>query len=839
MQNTLQFEISEPETIAALKFNQARLLRKVRSPWLNGVFFSLSLAAWFALGFVGSDALAADRSDAMRTIFGLLALAVAVTSASQLHLRTVLFRYLAAQQGQPRELRTLKLDDAGLRLTCAGGDAFFPWSGRLALEELPGQTLLYVDGVSFIQIPQRAFASDAERCACLDWITRRIAHEASLPLVAPDVDTPTAALEADSSGTAAGSAPTFQAVLGLGLRLALFRRPGAAALRPGWSQLVALLALVIGIPLFAGLLSVGWSGHFSAYAVPGVVFILPILTLAAWALTRQAGTPERTLELLVVFLSLSLPIDLAGTVVSQLMEAGTLPAFPAYLRSAPYYLPTVWLVLAATLAAIRLLALPARRWLAAGMAATLLIGAPLSLVYRDRTLWQPAFDAEAQVEQRNRYRALTSEDAFYLQPKLLERQLAALQPGVKGNVDLYFIGAAGDAGQDVFMKEVQSVAQLFEERFASAGRSITLINNARTVAGVPIASSTSLRLALKRVGEVMDRDEDVLFLFLTSHGSEDHRFSLNFGPFQFNPVDPKRLREMIDEAGIKRRVVVVSTCYSGGYIDALKDENTLVITSAASDKTSFGCSNKAEFTYFGKAYFDEALRQTHSFVEAFALATPRIAEREREQDYTPSDARIELGAAIRPVLEKLAQARSETSAPAIAPVASAAAVAGDAVDEYIDMVGLAGVIEQSRLDCRKEMERYSPASTLAEDSAAFGGIKPGASHWPRLIALWERYADDWCASNGDVGLYRKLYGEAWRERFKESGIDAAMQFFKTSSGHRFLATQTSVERTVSGRAMEIRAPLGQQIQRRFMADQAAVVADYQRETERMRAKTRP
>jgi len=842
MQQTLQFEISAAETVAALKFNQARLLRKARSPWLSGVFFALSLAAWFALGFVGADALAADQSGAMRSLVGLLAVALTVTFASQLHLRAAVFRQLAGPRDS-YDSRTLNFDEAGVHVRSARGEAFFPWREVRALESLPKQTLLYVDQASFIQIPHRAFASAEERGACLDAIAQRIAHEGATPAVAPPLAAPAAA--SDDAPPTLNPPTTFLRVLRLGLRLALFRRPNATARQASWTQLLALLALAVGLPFCADLLSVGWSGNFSPYALPGALFILPILILAAWALARLAGAAERTLELLVVFLGISLPIDLASIVAGRLMEAGMLPGLPAGFGYAAYYLPTAWLVLAVTLAAIRLLALPARRWLAAGMATALLVGAPLALVYRDRTLWQPAFDGEAQREQRNRYQALANEDAFYLQPKLLERQLAALQPGRKGSVDLYFIGAAGDAGQDVFMKEVQSVAQLFEERFATAGHSLTLINNARTVAGVPIASSTSLRLALKRVGEVMDRDEDVLFLFLTSHGSREHRFALSFGPLRFNPVDPQRLREMIDEAGIKRRVVVVSSCYSGGYVDALKDENTLVITAAAADKTSFGCSNEAEFTYFGKAYFDEALRQTYSFVEAFELARPRIAERERAQDYEPSDPRIALGAAIGPVLEKLAAAsseqskKSETPPPAPAPVATAAAAPRDAVDEFIEMAGLSRAVEQNRLDCRKEMERYSPASAVLENPAAYGDIKPGVAQWPRLIAAWERYVEDWCASSSDVGLYRRLYGEAWRERFKEGEIDAAVRFFKTPPGHRFLATQTEVSRTVSGRALEIRAPLGLQIQRRFQAEQAAVLADYQREAERLRAATAP
>ncbi len=203
------------------------------------------------------------------------------------------------------------------------------------------------------------------------------------------------------------------------------------------------------------------------------------------------------------------------------------------------------------------------------------------------------------------------------------------------------------------MKEVNSVAKLFEDRFDARGRVIRLINNPKSVSENPIASVTGLRRALARVAEAMDSEDDILFLFLTSHGSRDHRFSLEFYPMAFNELTPARLRQLLDESGIKRRVLVVSACYSGGFIDALKDENSLVITAAAPHKNSFGCSNEADFTYFGKAYFDEALRETYSFIDAFGIAKPRIEQREKQHEYEPSDPRIFIGEAIRAPLAQL------------------------------------------------------------------------------------------------------------------------------------------------------------------------------------------
>jgi hypothetical protein len=151
----------------------------------------------------------------------------------------------------------------------------------------------------------------------------------------------------------------------------------------------------------------------------------------------------------------------------------------------------------------------------------------------------------------------------------------------------------------------------------------------------------------------MDRDEDVLVLFLTSHGSESHRFSLELWPLRFKELDPAALRALLDASGIRNRVVIVSACYSGGFIAPLKDEHTAVITASAADRNSFGCSNEAQWTYFGKAYFDEALRGTYSFTQAFENAKPVIAARERADGYDPSDPQMAVGGAIAGTLEAL------------------------------------------------------------------------------------------------------------------------------------------------------------------------------------------
>jgi hypothetical protein len=100
-------------------------------------------------------------------------------------------------------------------------------------------------------------------------------------------------------------------------------------------------------------------------------------------------------------------------------------------------------------------------------------------------------------------------------------------------------------------------------------------------------------------------------------------------------------------------VVVGSACYSGNFIEPLKDDNTLIITATDAFNQSFGCGNGEKLTWFGKAYFDDALRRTRSFTEAFGLARKEVAQREREQKYTASNPQMYLGAAMRGKLRRL------------------------------------------------------------------------------------------------------------------------------------------------------------------------------------------
>ncbi len=442
--------------------------------------------------------------------------------------------------------------------------------------------------------------------------------------------------------------------LRLGLRAACFMPLPTRGPHATWHQCMLLVLAMLLLQLLWDLAHVGRAGELALNSAPGALFMLPVLLLAAWALASLARRSEQTLLLLATFLALFLPIDFCYLLANRLLDR------PAINQSVPNwgalssYAEIFWLALSAGVASIRLLINGKQRLrrLCMLLLACVAIAGPLSQVYIDRSLWVRPMEESPLPPAANP--VLDTEDIFYLQPRLLERALATIKPGSAAH-NLYFVGAAGFADQDVFMKEVQFVQSVLQRRYAGSVQSITLINNPKTASQVPIASSTSLRAALKKIGRVMNREHDLLFLFLSSHGGKDFKFSLEFGNMHFNDLDPEVLREMLDEAGIVHRVIVISSCYSGGFIDPLKDDNSLIISASAANKTSFGCSNDADLTYFGRAYFQNGLKKTTSLIDAFALAKTEVAEREKQDGYESSDPQIWVGKHIKHSLERLAR----------------------------------------------------------------------------------------------------------------------------------------------------------------------------------------
>ena len=250
---------------------------------------------------------------------------------------------------------------------------------------------------------------------------------------------------------------------------------------------------------------------------------------------------------------------------------------------------------------------------------------------------QPAFDAEA---------------VMFNQSSMLDAELAKLRPQTPGRVDLYVVAFAGDAEENVFRNEAEYAERLFAQRFDADGHVLVLENNAATTATHPLATWTNLHSALNAIAKKMDPAEDILLVYLTTHGSEEHQLLVDLDPLPLDQIEPEDLADALKTTpGIRWKVIVVNACYSGGFVDALRDDSTMVMTSARADRTSFGCGADSDLTYFGKAFLVDALNKTTSLRDAFDLAKQSVATWENADKEEHSEPQIATSPSVEAKLD--------------------------------------------------------------------------------------------------------------------------------------------------------------------------------------------
>ncbi|WP_095109623.1 C13 family peptidase [Pseudomonas sp. Irchel 3E20] len=223
------------------------------------------------------------------------------------------------------------------------------------------------------------------------------------------------------------------------------------------------------------------------------------------------------------------------------------------------------------------------------------------------------------------------------QGHLLEQVLAAV-PASTPAIELYSLTLGGDGKQSVFLRESDYVSNMLASRFGAHGQ-IRLVNHRDHLADRPMASRETLRRAVLTLAE-RSGPEDLVFIYLTSHGSASHELVLDQPRMELADLPAAELATVLAPLKNRDKVVVISACYSGGFIAPLKDERTLVMTASRADRVSFGCSEEADFTYFGDALFAQALNQTDDLQHAFALAQATVAERELQDNFDPSEPQI-------------------------------------------------------------------------------------------------------------------------------------------------------------------------------------------------------
>lgn len=212
--------------------------------------------------------------------------------------------------------------------------------------------------------------------------------------------------------------------------------------------------------------------------------------------------------------------------------------------------------------------------------------------------------------------------------------LEALQPQRPGQQDVYLISASL-WGDPVFEREATQAEEILREHFGAQGRSITLSAGGQGQRRYPAATPDNLAAAIGQVGALADANEDLVVLFITTHGQPDGAAVIREHNRLGATLRPNHLRDMLNAANIRNRVVIVSACFSGAFIAPLMDDNTILLTAAAPNRSSFGCQPQRDWTFFGDAFFNQELRNGGALISAFDDAKRTIERWEREQNLSP------------------------------------------------------------------------------------------------------------------------------------------------------------------------------------------------------------
>jgi hypothetical protein len=267
---------------------------------------------------------------------------------------------------------------------------------------------------------------------------------------------------------------------------------------------------------------------------------------------------------------------------------------------------------------------------------------PANFDPRDANWWETVYAAH-RAEGKPRA-GLSSAQIEKIQSRLLQEQFAPLTPSRKGETEIYTLAIAGWADQDVFIKELDGALEAIGSVLPIQGRTVRLINRRDTADKIPLANFPNFTAAVHAIGTVMDRDNDVFVLVMTSHG-EQSGFALQL-PGGMAELTPQQVAAALDREGIKNRVVIVSACFAGIFVPPLANDNSIVITAADAKHTSFGCAPERDWTYFGDAFFHQSLHPGADFENAFDHARVLIHGWEMMDHVTPSNPQGSFGPAL-------------------------------------------------------------------------------------------------------------------------------------------------------------------------------------------------
>lgn len=419
-----------------------------------------------------------------------------------------------------------------------------------------------------------------------------------------------------------------------GLRLACFLRVDRLAFRIDLAQALLLFMLSALIDIAGDYLRLSPPRAFVLAGAGAELYSGALLVLGAAVIAVAVRQRAAALAIVVIVMA-ALPLVQALHYVPWILAREGVGAGAELTWLSDYLFLTWILLLLVRGVAVAFSPPPTYLWLRAILGG-LLVATPIwfgDALYESQPWWRASAEEDAGAPPSG----LTagSEAVLAAQAYLLDNALSGLEDERNGETDLYFVGFAPYGRSDVFRENLEGAQQAMDARWGTKGRSILLMNSPRTLVTAPFATVTYLRETLDEIGAIINPEEDVVMLYLAAPTVRDGGLAAAQPPLSLVELGPTGLKQLLDDAGIKWRIIVVSACHSGSFIEPLADDFTLVITDAAIGHATFGCDGRTPPGLFGESFFANGLGKLGSFEAAFDAAKKAIAEREAQAGYAP------------------------------------------------------------------------------------------------------------------------------------------------------------------------------------------------------------
>jgi hypothetical protein len=209
------------------------------------------------------------------------------------------------------------------------------------------------------------------------------------------------------------------------------------------------------------------------------------------------------------------------------------------------------------------------------------------------------------------------------------------------STDWAVVAISGDSEIAVFDN---ARAKLSQEFSPVASSIVQLTNDDRLVDGGRRVHENTADNIIASIRGLRGQTRSNCLIYFTSHGQKAAGVFIRRAN---SNVGPSLLNELLKDGCPKRKtVILISACYSGQFInDEMKGASRIILTSARSDRTSFGCSSDFEFPYWDECVFQN-LKEAGTWKSLYEKARACVSVKENERGFEPSEPQAFFGSKV-------------------------------------------------------------------------------------------------------------------------------------------------------------------------------------------------